>query len=315
MLSYALFPLLFLPVVLYKAFFVPEPIPCTYYKVVHAGSDKSAVVVSHDMNCATFFQNYTVRFIRHMARYMVDYESYVIFDYDDIANILTCRINTEDVEGVQCALQADTKLMCEHERYLDYTDEDDLQDRYENGSNISEDDSVELDSLSDEPEAAPCPKSVLSSMFSKHMGSVQGIAVDTIFEAIYAVKNKAALFKRKGFPSHVKHLYMQKLWCREAPNPWELVENERALLYIRKVRICLKSELDKPFSYPFDTSGLPYDTILYTKDGKWFAVFGTEDSAHDDDQVNEIKEEQEKDEDEIVLVQEDETHQTNKKSD
>ena len=304
MFSFVLFPLLFVPAVLYKAFFVPEPIPCTYYKVVRAASGKSAVVVSHDMSCTTFFQNYTVRFIRHMARYLVDYESYVLFDYDDIANTITCRIHATDLEEVQRALQADANLLCEHEEYLDYTDED---DKFENGSNISEDDSVELDSFSDELTVSPCQKSVLSTMHSNHMGSVHGAAYDTIFEAIYAVKNKAALLKRKGFPPHVKHFYMAKMRCEKISNLSDLLESEHALRYIRKARICLKSETDKSLPYPYDTSGIPYDTILYTEDGKWFAVFGTGDGGEPN--LN-VKNEQDgnRNEGEIVLVHEDDEH-------
>ena len=149
MFSFVLFPLLFIPTVLYKAFFVPEPIPCTYYKVVRAASGKSAIVVSHDMNGTTFFQNYTVRFIRHMARYLVDYESYVVFDYDDIANTLTCRIETDDLEEVHRGMVSDPKLLCKHEEYLDYTEEDDVLDNGSNISNISEEDTVEPVSFSD----------------------------------------------------------------------------------------------------------------------------------------------------------------------
>lgn len=133
MFSYIFFPLLFIPTVLFRNLFVKDAIPCRYYRVVRS-SGMCEVVVLHDMNIVTLFQNYTTRFIKCMAKYTTMHPpNEPIFMYDDITNVLMCTLGTNNVEALVEELEKDHAMMCVHDEYMDYVDE--LED---SRSNISE---------------------------------------------------------------------------------------------------------------------------------------------------------------------------------
>lgn len=306
MFSYIFFPLLFIPTVLFRNLFVKDAIPCRYYRVVRS-SGMHEVVVLHDMNIVTLFQNYPVRFMKRMAKYTTMYPpNEPMFMYDDITNTIMCTLRTENIETLVEELEKDHALVCEHDEYMDYLDE--LEDSL---SNISEDtaptdeakyvddddedddeyEKVEQEEEEEEDDKNPIiNKSIITNFLqSKYIGDVYGVKRNTIFEAISAVKGKVDLFRFPDRKALNTEFFMGKMQCRYLPNPTALHKSshDHAVRYLKRARVVVIDE-DDP-EYVFERPAIQSDYILY-KNETWYAVIVQAIDSHMDEENDDIEE-------------------------
>lgn len=299
MFSYIFFPLLFIPTVLFRNLFVKDAIPCRYYRVVRS-SGMHEVVVLHDMNIVTLFQNYPVRFMKCMAKYTTRYPpNEPIFMYDDITNVLMCTLRTTNADALVEELEKDHALVCVHDEYMDYVDE--LED---SRSNISEesgladeasydDDDDEYEKVQqqeDDEEDVTINKSTVTTLLqSKYIGDVYGVKRNTIFEAISAVKRKVDLFRFPERKAANTEFFIAKMQCRYLPNPTALQNssNDHAVRYLKRARLVVIDE-DAP-DYVFEKPTVQSDYILY-KNETWYAVIVQATDSHIGDENDDIEE-------------------------
>ena len=142
--------------------------------------------------------------------------------------------------------------------------------------------------------------SLIKKYKSCNLGEVLTVKCDTIFEALYAVKNGSKIYSNPVFKwklstckeseekvddSTAINFYKSKLGCNHLPNPKALDDNKSAFVYLKKARIQI---LDEDKEIPKTDLNQKCKFVIYKK-GKWHAVLMLDQGTMDKKEVEQLE--------------------------